>query len=485
MKKSLQQKNSKKLSFLICVILFGIIPYNSHTQNTTPKQKPNFIFILIDDLGWSNSSQLMDGRIANSKSDYYETPQIEKLASKGIRFSNGYAPCAICCPTRRSIQFGQTPARQGDILFPEKYNPTKNNVTSIPQLLKSISPLYRTAHYGKWDLRAKIFPEDLGYDESDGDTGNNNGDMNSTKETKWTDLFINDDPKRIESLTERALNFMTRQARSGHPFYLQVSHYATHVDIQTTKASINKFNAKTKGTIHNNAGFAGMLENVDASIGKILDKIEQLKISENTYVILMADNGAVASFPPVKNKFELPPSNKPQTNSYPLRGGKWTLYEGGIRVPFMVIGPGIKAGSQSNIPVTGWDILPTISDLAGNTKSLSENIDGTSFKSILKNERTEKLIRKKDELIFHYYGQDHSAIRMGDYKLIKFWKTKKIELYNLKEDLSELNDLSKVQPEKVKELEARLMAYLEKVRAEILYPPANAKQKTKSKDVDD
>jgi arylsulfatase A-like enzyme len=462
MKKSLQKTISPFFALLVFITIIGIVPYNSNAQNTNPKQKPNFIFILIDDLGWTSSSQLMDGRIANSKSDYYETPQIEKLAAKGVRFSSGYAPCAVCCPTRRSIQFGQTPARQGDIQFPEKYNPAKNNVTSIPQLLKSISPLYRSAHYG-----------------------NNNGDMNSSKETKWTDLFINNDPKRIESITERALNFMTRQANSGHPFYMQVSHYATHVDFQTTQASITKFNAKTKGAIHNNPGFAGMLENVDAAIGKILDKIEQLKIGDNTYVILMADNGAVEFFPPVKNKFDLPSVFNTHTNSFPLRGGKWTLYEGGIRVPFMVIGPGIKAGSQSNVPVTGWDILPTISDLAGNKNLLAENIDGTSFKAVLENVNTEKLNRKDDELIFHYYGQPHSAIRLGDYKLIKFWKTKKLELYNLKDDVGEINDLSKVNPEKVKELETRLMAYLEKVRAEILYPPANAKQKSKSKDVDD
>jgi len=481
----MQNKIRKIMVLLLSTAIIGIYPMTSHAQNSKPKQKPNFIFILIDDLGWTSSSQLMDGRIANSKSDYYETPQIEKLAAKGIRFSSGYAPCAVCCPTRRSIQFGQTPARQGDIQFPEKYDPSKNKFTSIPQLLKSISPLYRAAHYGKWDLRAEIFPEDLGYDESDGDTGNNNGDMNSSKETKWTDLFINNDPKRMESITERALNFMTRQANSGHPFYMQVSHYATHVDFQTTQASIDKFNAKTKGAIHNNPGFAGMLENVDAAIGKILDKIEQLKIGDNTYLILMADNGSVEFFPPVKNKFDPPSVFKTHPNSYPLRGGKWTLYEGGIRVPFMVIGPGVKPGTQSNIPVTGWDILPTISDLAGNKNSLPENIDGTSFKSILENTSTEKLNRKNDELIFHYYGQPHSAIRVGDYKLIKFWKTKKLELYNLNDDIGEINDLAKSKPEKTKDLENRLMAYLESVRAEILYPPANTKQKSKSKEVDD
>lgn len=479
------QKQKINISFHLLLSLAILATSTLDGFAQSKKQKPNFIFILIDDLGWTNSSQLMDDRIQNSKSDYYETPKIEKLASMGVRFSNGYAPCAICCPTRRSIQFGQNPARQGDIQFAEKYNPTKNKFTSIPQLLKSISPLYHAAHYGKWDLRADIFPEDIGYDESDGDTGNNNGDMNSSKDTKWTDLFINSDPKRIESITERALNFMTRQVNSGHPFYLQVSHYATHVDIQTTQASLTKFNAKTKGNVHNNPGFAGMLENVDAAVGKILDKIEELKIGNNTYVILMADNGAVASFPPAKNKFDLPPAKNPPTNSYPLRAGKWTLYEGGIRVPFIVIGPGIKAGTQSNVPVAGWDIFPTISELAGNTKSLSENIDGTSFKPILENEKTERLNRKDDELIFHYYGQDHSAIRVGDFKLIKFWKTKKIELYNLKDDIGEINDLSKTNFEKVKELEKRLTTYLEKVHAEILYPPTNANKKSKSKEVDD
>ena len=476
-----------KVIGLSCIlfVIIGLVSFNGPSPKAKAKPKPNFIFILIDDLGWTNTSQLMDSRISNSKSDFYETPQMEKLAAKGMRFSSGYAPCAICCPTRRSIQFGQTPARQGDILFQEKYNPITNTVKSIPQMLKSISPAYRAAHYGKWDLRADIFPEDLGYDESDGDTGNRNGDMNSSKETKWTDLFINNDPKRIESITERALNFMGRQARAGHPFYLQVSHYATHVDYQTTKESIKKFNEKKKGEIHNNPGFAGMLENVDAAIGKLLDKIEQLKIADNTYVILMADNGAVEFIPPVKNKFDHPSVFKNHTNSYPLRGGKWTLYEGGIRVPFIVIGPGITPGSQSNVPVTGWDILPTLSDLAGNTKPLPENLDGTSFKPILENVQTQKLQRPNDELVFHYFGQAHSSIRVGEYKLIKFWKLKKVELYNLNDDVGELNDLSIAKPEKAKELETRLLAYLDKVHAEILYPPAVMKQKSKSKEGDD
>jgi len=454
-------------------------------HRSAPEKKPNFIFILTDDQGWTSSSQLMDNHVPNSKSDYFETPQIERFASKGIRFTNGYAPCGLCCPTRRSIQFGQTPARQGDADFKENYHPAFKKVTSIPQLLKSISPEYRAAHYGKWDLRADIFPEDLGYDESDGNTGNNNGDMNSTKETKWSDLFLNNDPKRIETITSRALNFMTRQTQSGHPFYLQVSHYATHVDFQTREKTYQKYKEKAKGEIHNNPGYAGMLEDLDTGIGKILDMVEKLGIGNNTYVILMADNGGVEFIPPVKNKFDHPSTFAKKMRNYPLRAGKWTLYEGGIRVPFMVIGPGIPPGSQSDVPVTGWDLLPTLSDLAGNRNSLPENIDGNSFKPLLIANSDARYNREKEELIFHYFGKSHSAIRVGDFKLIKFWKTQKIELYNLKNDLGELNDISQSNMPKVKELEARLMAYLERVHAEILYPSKKGAKKEKSDDNED
>jgi len=468
-----------KMAVLLLVLIpaFQVFP-------AAPVKKPNFILILCDDLGYTSSSQLMNSLLPNSRSDYYETPNMERLAAKGMRFSNGYAPCALCCPTRRSLQFGQTPARQGDALFKENYHPDFKKVTAIPQMLKSISPGYRAAHYGKWDLRADIFPEDLGYDESDGNTGNSNGAMNSSKETKWNDLFLNEDPKRMVTITERANNFMTRQSKSGHPFYLQVSHYATHVDFQTREETYQKYLQKKRGVLHNNPGFAGMLDDLDGAIGKLLDKIEELGIADHTYLILMTDNGGVEAIPPVKNKFDHPSTFKIPSNNYPLRGGKWTLYEGGIRVPFMVMGPGIQPGSQCDIPVTGWDILPTLADLAGNEKPLPANLDGTSFRPLLENGKEGNFLRKEEALVFHYFGNPHSAIRAGDWKLIKFWNLKKMELYNLKEDPGELKDLSTSNPEKATELEARLMAYLEKVHAEILYPPKNIKVK-KNKNTDD
>lgn len=437
--------------------------------SATYAQQPNFIFILTDDQGWTSSSQLMDENVPNSKSDYFETPMLEKIAERGMRFTNGYAPCALCCPTRRSIQFGQTPMRQGDdVEFKENYHPDNKKHLTIPQLLKSIDPGYKTAHYGKWDLRADIFPEDLGYDESDGNTGNKNGDMNSTKQTKWTEFYLNNDPKRIETLTARAVNFMQRNTKSGNPFYLQVSHYATHVDMQTTEELYNKYLKKKKGEIHSNPAWAGMLESLDTGIGKILNMIDQLGIADNTYLILMADNGGAEFIPPVKNKLDHPSKFKTHPRNFPLRGGKWTLYEGGVRVPFMVLGPGIQPGSQCDIPVVGWDILTTISDLAGNKNPLPDDLDGVSFRAALEHGNRGNVERKNDELVFHYFGKEHSSIMVGDYKLIKFWILKKTELYNLKNDLGELNDLSKKYPQKAEQLEKALMVYMKEVDATIL-----------------
>ena len=318
------------------VFLISILLANSSA--VTPGKRPNFIFILTDDLGWSCTSSLMDDRYPDSKSDYFETPNIDRLGDSGMRFTNGYAPAAICSPTRRSLQFGQTPIREGDETFPERYNPKTKQWLTIPLLLKKIDPRYKAAHYGKWDLRADIFPEDLGYDESDGDTGNRNGDVMSNKETKWRDVYLNSDPKRIETLTRRGINFIQRQVEAGNPFYLQLSHYATHVDFQTTEDTYTKYRHKEKGKKHDNPAFAGMLENLDQGIGRILDMVDKLGIADNTYIILMADNGGAEFIPPVKNKLD-PPSTfaKPMRNA-PLRGGKWVLYEGGIRVPFIVKG---------------------------------------------------------------------------------------------------------------------------------------------------
>lgn len=441
------------------------VPDIQANEYSSAGTKPNFIFILSDDQGWTSSSMVMDHKIPDSRSDYYETPNIARLAQRGMRFSNGYAPCALSCPTRRSIQYGQMPIRQGnDRQFRKNYNPGDTKLT-IPRLLKSIDPSYRTAHYGKWDLRADIFPEDIGYDESDGNTGNNNGHVSSNKENKFTALFLNNDPKRIETVTARANNFIKRQTEAGNPFYLQISHYAVHVDIQTKESTYLKYQNKKKGLIHSNPGWAGMLENMDSGIGAVLDMVDSLGIADHTYIIFMSDNGGAEAIPPIGNKFDHPSGLPFRTLNYPLRGGKWTLYEGGIRVPCIIAGPGIDPGSQCDTPVTGWDILPTLADLAGNRKPLPETLDGESIRPFLENNH-ERPERSK-ALVFHYFGKPHTAIRVGDYKLIKFWNLNRTELYNLKEDLGELNNLADKMPGKVAEMGKHLDPYLYFIRSEI------------------
>jgi arylsulfatase A-like enzyme len=337
-------------------------------------------------------------------------------------------------------------------------------------MLKAANAQYRTAHFGKWDLRSAVVPQDLGYDESDGNTGNKDGDVSSDKDSKWTAHHLNNDPKRVETLTTRAVDFIRRNQAAGTPFYLQLSHYATHVDIQTREETFAKFAAKPKGRIHSNPAWAGMLADLDAGVGRLLDEVDRLGLGDRTYVIFMADNGAAEFVPPVKNKMDHPSVFPVPPRNHPLRGGKWVLYEGGNRVPFIVRGPGIAPGSQCDVPVVGWDLLPTLADLAGYALPLPADLDGGSFGPLLTG-RAGAVRRPEDFLVFHRYasGYPHSVIRAGDFKLIKVWKTNALELYDLKSDLGETTDLAKERPEKVRELHERLMAYLKRVDAEVLH----------------
>jgi arylsulfatase A-like enzyme len=472
--------------FFVTILFFaagrrGALPGNPAVKH------PNFVFILTDDQGWTCVSEAMDDRYPQSKSDYYETPNIDKLGDEGMRFTNGYAPDGLCTPSRRSIQFGQTDIHTGNVRFAERYNPHTKKWLTIPLLLKSIDPAYRTAHYGKWDLRAGFFPEDLGYDESDGNTGNSNGDVMTDKRTKFTATYINNDPKRTGTLTARALNFMERQTAAGNPFYLQVSFYATHVDIETKKQTFAKFGNKPVGKVHDNPGWAGMLADLDEGIGMITEMVDKLGIADNTYIILMSDNGSVEFLPPVSNRLD-PPStfNRPMRN-YPLRGGKWTLYEGGVRVPFIIRGPGVRPHTYCHVPVVGYDLLPTISDLAGNTRPLPDYLDGASMRPLFSDPEKGRVHRAEDDLFFHRYasGYPHSAVIEGHYKLIKFWKTGKEELYDLANDVGETHDLAAEQPEKLKELDRKLMDYLTAMHAEILDPNLPKGKKKIKKDDDD
>lgn len=420
------------------------------------KQAPNFILILTDDQSWVGTSYLSDPDDPHSKSDFYETPNMERIATQGMRFTSGYSPAPYCCPTRRSITIGQTPAKHIYQADRDGWTEAYRKQLSIPRMLKMIDPAYKAAHFGKWDSRFdEVTPGEMGYDVSDGPTTNGTG---LGRKGEWPKAL--EDPKLIFSLTSRACNFMEEQVEKGHPFYLQLSHYAVHLGMTYTEESLKKYNTKKPGSKHFIPEFAAMTEDLDTGIGKLLDKIQELGISDHTYLIFMSDNGGRRS-QPIGGEQVI-------ARNYPLRNGKGTMYEGGIRVPFVMLGPGIAQNSSSDVPVTGLDIMPTLADLAGNQKALPEALDGGSLAPVIFNNGKGKVKRSHPFLVFHHAVDrtPQSAIRQGKYKLVKTWDDDLIELFDLSMDVGEENDLSKEMPEKARELEEQLVAFLARVNAE-------------------
>lgn len=424
-------------------------------------RRPNFILILSDDQSWRGSSVLMDPSVPESKSDYYRTPNLERLFDQGVRFTQGYAPGPICCPTRRSIQIGQSTARHMYQKDQPGWTDYYKQQPSIPQALKEIDANYRAAHFGKWDMRFdQITPKSMGYDASDGYTTNTEGGPKNSKEPS-----ASKDPKLIGHVTQRAEDFMRQCRDDDKPFYLQVSHYAVHLKVFYKQETFDEVGGRPKGEVHRDPGFAAMTEDLDAGVGKLLRSVKELGLEENTYIIFMSDNGGRVA----PSKVKAPNQNKP------LRDGKHSMYEGGIRVPFTISGPGIKSGAVSHVPVSGIDLLPTMTDLAGR-QLVHENLDGGSLKPLLMGNSRE-VKRSKDFMVFHkaVTREPHSAIRKGNYKLVKAWGEDKVELFDLSVDLEESRDLSKKMPEKADELHRQLVSYLDEVNATTQFMGSKAK----------
>ena len=458
----------KLLLPLLCVSLIGMMFYlgsceltNHSHQKLKKSSTPNFIFILADDQGWNGTSVKMMHDEPGSKSDYFETPNLVKFADSGMRFSNAYSSAPVCAPSRYSIQFGKTPARLSLIRVGMNTDHINHeDFISIPKALKKNNSDYRTAHFGKWGMGSN--PSALGYDVSDGPTKNIDGNFNNNK-NQWQNV-LKKDPKNIYSLTNRAIEFMNSSTLEKKPFYLQISHYAVHSNIESTQESYIRFKDKPKGLFQKDQGFAAMTYDLDQTIGILLDKVKELGIEDNTYIIYMSDNGSVPNIPGAK-KYE-------KSYNYPLSRGKWDAFEGGIRVPLIISGPGIKNGSESAVPVSGSDLLPTIIELAGGKSIRLTETDGGSFMSILLNKDKKQIKRSVDGIFFHVpykngiaLKRPHSAVRRGDYKLIKFQDDKSVLLFNLVKDKREEFNLANQNPEKAKELEKILDDYLIEVKA--------------------
>ena len=422
---------------------------------------PNFILILADDQGWNGTSVKMMDNESGSKSDYFETPNLELFAQSGIRFSDAYASAPVCAPSRYSIQFGKTPARLSLIRVGMNTDHIDHEgFTSIPKALKKINSNYRTAHFGKWGMGSN--PSVFGYDVSDGPTKNKDGNFDNNR-SQWEHVFKKD-PKNIFSLTDRAIEFIDSSKDEERPFYLQISHYAVHSNVESKEKSYASLKDKPIGAQQKDLGFAAMTFDLDEGLGLLLNKIKELEIEDNTYIIYMSDNGSVPNIPGAK-KYE-------KSYNFPLSRGKWDAYEGGVRVPLIISGPGIKHDTESATPVSGSDLLPTLIDLAGNKTIALTEIDGGSFAPILLNENNKQIKRAVDGIFFHVpykngiaLKRPHSAVRKGDYKLIKFQDDKSILLFNLVKDKMEQLNIATQKLEKAKELEKILDNYLIEVHA--------------------
>lgn len=458
-----------KIPPLFCLLVI-LTPWIGYAE------APNIILLLTDDQGWSEMSAPMDPNVPEAQSEYLETPNMDRLMEGGMRFTSGYSPAPLCTPTRRCILNGASAARSGSE-FRSDWVPAEH--LTIPKALKSANANYKCAHFGKWGEHMISTPEECGYDVSDGMTGNNTGGMPTTLgvkggHDKGPDHFVdNEDPKRTKSLTKSAIGFMKDQSTAGNPFYMQVSYYAVHLSVVATEQTIIKYVEKGKPDRGYTQAWAAMLEELDTGVGQLLDAVDELGIGDNTYVFFTADNGGRGTVPGGDE-------SRLATN-FPLTGSKHSLYEGGIRVPFIAKGPGIAPGSVNRSPVVGYDFLPTFYDLAGGKDLPSEELDGISFASYLKGE--ENLAGRS--LFFHRPGKLNSAVRQGENKLYVEWNrngtVRGKSLYKVAEDPREEGQEVTESETTASQLEEALMSHLESVDAETTLDYFDKKTKERKK----
>ncbi len=447
----------------ICLFLAITIACSLATIAQAAEQRPNFIVILGEAQGWSSSSVQMDDAVPGSKSELAYTPNLEKLAAGGMRFADFYAASPRCTPTRAALFTGRSPAalhmtfvgegkggressfsETGSKLVPANASAElPESEVTIASLLKRAG--YATAHFGKWHV-GRTSPAKHGFDESDGAT--NNGGPDNVESPN---------PKEAFGMTERGMDFMARQVRAGKPFYLQISHYAGRGVLgarpETYAAVRQRAKNERDGRL---AESAAVTEDMDATIGMLLAKLDELGIADRTYVIYTSDHGAQG-----RNANE------------PLSNGKGTVWEGGIRVPLIVRGPGIKAGTCAHTMATTVDLFPTIAGIARITEPLPKNLEGGSLAPVLGGTPNATVKRPREELVVHFphYDKDEqgpaSAVLLRNYKLIHVYETGALHLFDLANDLAEQHDLSKTRAQETTALDQRLTEYLKAVNAQM------------------
>jgi arylsulfatase A-like enzyme len=460
--------------------------------------KPNIVFFFIDDLGWAD--------LGCYGSRYHQTPNIDALARSGMRFTDGYAACPVCSPTRAALMTGKFPARLGItdwIGATQKRNAllTPVNVSALPQAELTFAEVlreagYATAYFGKWHLGAKDgdHPSTQGFDYHRGvnragapgsyhypfrrnrNTGNKPAshdvpDFTDARQGSYlTDLLAGEAVKFVEKSKDK-------------PFLLLLAHYSVHTPIQARQQDIAQYSARrdklglpvkvgmrpekygqTRIT-QNNPAFAGMVASVDRSVGRVLGKVRELGLEGDTLVIFTSDNGGLST---------LPGKRSAPTSCLPLRAGKGWLYEGGVRVPTIISWPGVtKPGSVSSVPVVTTDFYPTLLSAAGLPLRPAQHLDGVDLTPLMKGGDLER-----KALYWHYPHYHGSAnrpsasVRKGDYKLLRWYEDGSEELFNLADDLAESKDLALQQKGKRRELADDLDRWLKATGAKMAVPVA-------------
>jgi len=478
-----------KNKFLILATLLLMPMAFVHAVET---KRPNIVFILADDLGWTDTA------VYGSK--FYETPNIDKLASQGMRFTQ-YHNCPNCQPTRAALMSGQYGPRTGVYTvgsmnrFNWQSRPLRpvENVDNLPldkitvaEQLKKAG--YATALFGKWHLGedVKHHPAQRGFDEaivSDGKHFN----FRTNPQTPY--------PKEqylADFLTEKAEDFIRR--KKDGPFFLYLPHFGVHVPMQSREDDKQRFEGKAPVGGHHDATYAGMIYAVDRSVGRIMALLEELKIADNTVLIFSSDNGGVGGYSRPDGLLRDPGHEKDTkkyspkkkgggdigqfddlTDNAPLRSGKGSLYEGGVRDPFIVRWPGIvKPGETCDVPAIHVDVFPTLLEIASAPQP-NQVLDGESLVSVFKDS---KALLKRSAIYQHFPGYLGSGkglwrthpvgtVQCGDWKLLEYFEDNHLELYNLKDDLGEKNNLADKMPDKAKELHAMMLTWRKDVGAKM------------------
>jgi arylsulfatase A-like enzyme len=452
--------------------------------------RPNLIFILIDDMGWRD--------LSCCGSTFYETPNIDRLAAEGVRFTNAYAASPVCSPTRSSILTGRYPARTGvtnfiggnarGLLLDAPYTwHLRLEEYSLARAMKDGG--YNTWHVGKWHLGGEGFlPQDQGFDVNIGGCHMGHPHQGYFSPYDIPGLANGPDGEYLtDRLTDEAIKLI--RLNEDKPFFLNMCYYSVHTPIQAKKDIVERFRTKarqmgldklevmhegqtfpcqhkqdqkiTRRILQSDPDYAAMIWSLDQNIGRLLAALEESGQTDNTAIVFTSDNGGLST------------AEGSPTCNLPLAEGKGWMYDGGVREPLLIKWPGVtKAGTVSEVPVTSPDFYPTILEMAGLPPRPEQHCDGISLAGLLRDGT-----RPDRQAIFWHYphygnqgGTPGSALRAGDWKLIEFFEDGRLELYNLSEDISEQHNLASAQPELTRELHALLINWREQVAAKIPQP---------------